>query len=72
MVIATGRYDGKQVILDKPVEGLSPDTRVRVTLEAEAEPLTGLAAIAAKARKTNLPSDFAAQHDHYVKGLPKR
>jgi hypothetical protein len=71
MVTTTGKFDGKQVILDTIPEGLIANTRVRVTIEKEAE-LTGLDAIAAKARKTNLPSDFAAQHHHYVKGLPKR
>ena len=71
MVTLTGRYDGKRVLLDRPAKGLKRNSRVRVTLVAEDE-LTGLEAIAAKARKTSKPRDFAAQHDHYVKGLPKR
>jgi hypothetical protein len=71
MVTVTGNFDGKQVILDTVPADLPPNTRVRVTIEKEGE-LTGLAAIAAMAIKTNLPPDFAAQHHHYVKGLPKR
>ena len=71
MVTVTGQYDGKQVILDKPVEGLPPHTRVRLTIEKETE-LTGLDAIAAMAIEADLPPDFAAQHHHYMKGAPKR
>ena len=71
MVTVTGNFDGKQVILDTVPADLPPNTRVRVTIEKEGE-LTGLAAIAAMAIETNLPPDFAAQHHHYMKGLPKR
>ena len=71
MVTVTGNFDGKQVILDTVPADLPPNTRVRVTIEKEGE-LTGLAAIAAMAIETNLPPDFAAQHHHYIKGLPKR
>jgi hypothetical protein len=70
MLTVTGKFDGKKVVLDQVPEGIPADTPVEVTFPSAQ--LTGLDAIAAKARQTNLPRDFAAQHDHYVKGLPKR
>jgi len=71
MTFVDGTFDGKQVVFDKPPEGLAPGTKVRV-IAIEEEPPTGLAAIAAMAIETNLPPDFAAQHEHYTKGTPKR
>ena len=70
MVTVTGTFDGKQIVLDQVPLGIPANTPVTITIEPQR--LTGLDAIAAKARPTNLPADFAAQHDHYVKGLPKR
>jgi len=71
MVTVTGNFDGKQVVLDTIPKDIPPNTRVRVTIERESAP-TGLDAIASIAAEVDLPPDFAAQHHHYAKGLPKR
>lgn len=71
MVVVDGEYNGKQVVFEKPPEGLAPGTKVRVIAVEEGRS-TGLAAIAAMAIKGGLPPDFAAQHHHYMKGVPKR
>ncbi len=53
---------------------LPEGTRVKVvadTHEAESQPtLIGLLKLAGMAK--DLPADFAAQHDHYIHGTPKR
>jgi hypothetical protein len=55
---------------------LADGTRVEVTVaapvnESEGEPtLLGLLKVAGTVK--GLPSDFAAQHDHYIHGTPKR
>lgn len=57
-----------------------PDgTRVEITLPGDGTaPATGKAAevtdalLAISARVKGLPSDLAAQHDHYLHGQPKR
>jgi predicted DNA-binding antitoxin AbrB/MazE fold protein len=60
-----------------------PDgSRVEITLRthdagasptAEAAPLAGLAALAtSQPVNPNLPTDLAAQHNHYLYGSPKR
>ena len=71
MVIASGIYDGKTVILDEVPKDLPANTRVRVVIEAADRSLT-LATLAALARPGGLPPDFAAQHEHYVKGAPRK
>ncbi len=71
MVTVTGNFDGKQVVLDTVPQDIPPNTRVRITIEREGE-LTGLDAIIAKARSADTPPVFAAQHEHYTRGTPKR
>ena len=71
MVMFNGIFDGKQVVLEKVPEGLAPNTHVRVIVVEEGKPFA-FEAIAAMAIKGGLPSDFAAQHQHYVDSLPKR
>jgi hypothetical protein len=44
---------------------------VRVLVDSAAEP-AGLDAIIGIIKDSDLPSDFAAQHEHYTKGTPKR
>lgn len=73
-----GHFDGKHVVLDEPPPpDLAPDTPVRVIVESEApqpadeRPLFDrLLELAAD--DDELPADFAEQHDHYVKGTPRR
>ena len=73
MVTVNGVFDGKHFVPDQLPEGILPNARVRLTIETESEQkLTGLAAIAAMAVKGGLPADFAAQHHHYIDGVPKR
>jgi hypothetical protein len=71
MVFVDGTFDGKQVVFDKPPEGLAPGTKVRVIAIEEGRSAT-FATMAAMAIKGGLPPDFAAQHEHYTKGTPKR
>ncbi len=76
MVVLAGHFDGKQVIIDGPLPADIPvNTPLRVTLapvDADPEPSDPLADIAALARPLGKPRDFAAQHEHYIKGTPKR
>ena len=61
------------VVLDEPTS-LSEGTRVEILEKVAAEPakptLLGLLKLAGTAK--DLPSDAAAQHDHYLYGTPKR
>ncbi len=55
-----------------------PDgTRVEVTVKEEAKPAEGgkptlLSLLKVAGATKDLPVDFAAQHDHYIHGTPKR
>jgi hypothetical protein len=71
MVVLNGKFDGKNVILDSIPKDLKPDTPVRVVIATEERP-SAFAEIAANAIQDNMPPDFAAQHEHYTKGTPKR
>ena len=70
MVTITGTFDGKRVELDRLPPNIPANTRVEVRFETDA--LTGLDALIAKARPADTPPDFAAQHEHYTRGTPKR
>jgi len=70
-------FDGKVLVPDEPV-----DLPVNCALEVEVKPangqvekrkpLAGLLELAQKIPVTDGPADGAAQHDHYLYGLPKR
>ena len=64
-------FDGEVLRPVEPLD-LEPNHHYRVTIESE--PSTGgvLDDIAALAGDLDLPADFAAQHDHYLYGTPKR
>lgn len=79
MVVLTGKFDGRQVVLDGPVPSdIPPDTRVKVVFEeVEVENRTtprvsALERLARMARPADLPPDYAEQHEHYVKGTPRK
>jgi hypothetical protein len=75
-------FDGKHIVLDEPgPAGLSDNTPVTVVIgngqpskngQQPASAADAFDAILGMAQDLGLPPDFAAQHDHYTKGLPKR
>ena len=69
MVTITGVFDGKAVVLDELPPDIPPNTRVEVRFPTQPR---GLDALIAKARPADTPPDFAAQHEHYTRGTPKR
>jgi hypothetical protein len=70
-------FDGKVLVPDEPV-----DLPVNCALEVEvkpagapspaSKPLTRLLEVARRFPVADGPADGAAQHDHYLYGLPKR
>jgi hypothetical protein len=72
MTIVKGHFDGVRVVLDDPIPpNVSADTPVKVIFaDEQAEDVLG--EIAKLARPGGLPSDFAEQHEHHVKGAPRR
>jgi hypothetical protein len=70
MVTINGTFDGKSVILDQLPKDVPANTRVVVRFESTEK--SGLDALIAKARPADTPPDFAAQHEHYTRGTPKR
>ena len=73
MTIVQGHYDGRQVVLDEPVPpDIRPDTPVQVVFDLEPAKHV-LARIAELAVSTDeFPPDYSEQHEHYVKGTPRR
>lgn len=72
MTIVNGHFDGERVILDEPVPASIPsNTPVQVIFDGAATG-DGLAKIADLAVEAELPADYSQQHEHYVKGTPKR
>lgn len=80
-MVLNGHYDGRTVIFDEPVPGDIPaQTPVRVQFEIDSRNsdsassakrlLAELAKLAAPG--DGLPPDYSEQHDHYVKGLPRK
>lgn len=72
-------YDGEVFRPEEPVD-LPPNTRGHVTIadadqveeRTEVSPPRAVRRILERARALDLPSDLAAQHDHYLYGTPKR
>jgi hypothetical protein len=71
MVVIDARFDGKNFVPEQVPEGIPVNTRVTVTIPTISRP-TGLDAIIGIAKDLDLPPDFAAQHEHYTHGTPKR
>lgn len=65
-----GYFDGEKVVLDEPAPQIPPNTRVKIIVAEDGRDV--FEAIAANAIKADLPADFAAQHEHYVRGTPRK
>ncbi|MBI4324749.1 MAG: hypothetical protein HY674_05740 [Chloroflexi bacterium] len=81
MTTLTAHFDGKVLIPDEPVNlpvHCALEVRVqplkkRVPLAAEDRPLMKLVKLLEELPdNADAPTDGAAQHDHYLYGLPKR
>jgi hypothetical protein len=68
----TGHFDGKVIVPDQAVElPVGQPLRIRVELaDASASRFADLLQLAADL--PDVPTDLAAQHDHYLYGSPKR
>lgn len=77
MTTLTAHFDGKVLVPDEPVK-LPMDRALKVQVEplpetpANETPLQQLVELAKRFPVRNGPADGAAQHDHYLYGLPKR
>ena len=73
-----GHFDGRVVVPDEPVPAeWKPNTPVTIEPRQTHAPRSTAAAsallkIAARARDLGFPPDFSEQHDHYIRGTPKR
>ena len=72
-------FDGRTFVPDEPVPaGLAPNTKVTILLSlappaiAPQEPGVFDAILRLAVNDESLPPDFSEQHDHYIKGTPKR
>lgn len=70
-------FDGKVLVPDEPVDlpvncALEVEVKPAQPEAAEAKPLLKLVELARRFPVTDGPPDGAAQHDHYLHGLPKR
>lgn len=71
-MVVKGHYDGTHVVLDEPVpQNIRPQTPVRVLFDNDREPCS-LDRIAELASPGGMPPDYSEQHEHYVKGTPRR
>jgi hypothetical protein len=74
-MLLEGTIRNGTIVLDQPPE-IPDGARVEVDVKAKAEPaekkptLLGLLKFAGTL--SDLPADFAAEHDHYIHGTPKR
>ncbi len=77
MTTLTAHFDGKVLIPDEPVK-LPVNCALKVHVEPVKQapltdsPLQRLVQLAKSFPVTGGPSDGAAQHDHYLYGLPKK
>lgn len=72
MTIIKGHFDGRHVVPDEPVppEFQSP-TPVEVVFGRD-DARDALAELVEFARMSELPADYPQQHEHYVKGTPRK
>lgn len=79
-MLLSGTVHGDTIVLDDPTklpDGAQVEIEVKAVTEKPAPPATesqptllNLLKLAGTA--SDLPADFAAQHDHYIHGTPKR
>jgi hypothetical protein len=78
MITVTARFDGRVFVPAEPVDlplgyELQISIPERSAKEGPASTLASLAEIATQfPENPDLPTDLAAQHDHYLYGMPKR
>jgi hypothetical protein len=78
MVIVKARFDGRVFVPQGPVS-LPPGFELEIPIppvSCSGKPQSTLAQLAELAAEfpadSDLPADLAAQHDHYLYGMPKR
>ncbi len=72
MTVIRGHFGGRHVILDEPAPpDMAANTPVTVVFNSQ-EAGDVLAQIAQLSTTGKMPPDFSEQHEHYVKGLPRR
>lgn len=72
MRIVRGHYDGQRVVLDEPVpEDIHPPAPVRILFDGDSAE-TLIDRLGRLAEGDDLPADYSEQHDHYVKGTPRK
>lgn len=72
----TATYDGHNLLLDEPI-ALEPNRRYIIIVQGLAperagEPDDAWAVLETLQGTVDAPADWAAEHDHYLYGLPKR
>jgi hypothetical protein len=78
MIQFVAHFDGRNICLDEPIS-LPENVPLRVTVQdgiisaaALSVPIDLFERLEAKAGLIDGPSDWAAAHDHYLYGAPKR
>lgn len=71
-MVLKGHFNGGSFVSDDPLpQGLEPNRRVEIhIIEQDDEDV--FEEIARTAIKGGFPPDYAAQHEHYVKGTPRK
>ena len=77
MTILKAHFDGRVLVPDEPVDlplncALEVQVKPLDSAASTSQPLRKLAEVARQFPVTGGPPDGAAQHDHYLYGLPKR
>ena len=66
-----GTFHDGVIVLDQPA-ALQDGDRVRVVVDDKTEEPTLSSLLKFAGTVNDLPSDMAAQHDHYIHGTPRR
>lgn len=74
MTVLNAHFDGKQIVLDEPMPADVPaNSPVQAVVQRKGETETSaLDKITAMAVEGGLPKDYSVNHEHYVKGAPRR